>query len=237
MGRKRGKLITIDGTDSSFKETQAGMAKKRLISEGFSCETMDFPRYHQQPTGRMVGQCYLGKDVKFYGWQGDAGWFPEGTANVNPLGPSALYGWDREREQPTLKRWLKEGKIVLLDRYDSANKIHQGGKVKPYSERVKFWKKLDLLEFEYYENIRPDLTILLHNPTEIAIEIRKAGDEKKDGHESSFSHLHDAEEAALQAAEYYRWKIVKCANGKTMDSLRSREEIHEEVYRHIKGIL
>jgi dTMP kinase len=234
---EKGKLIAIDGIDSSFKETQVGLAKNRLFSEGFLCETMDFPRYKQQPTGRIIGQCYLGKDPQFYGWKGDSGWFPEGAENVDPLIASPYYAGDRYREQPTLKKWLSEGKIVLLDRYDSANKIHQGGKIKSYEERIKFWKKLDLLEFEYYGNLRSDLTILLYNPIEIAIKIEKTGNEKKDGHENSFTHLKEAEESALQAAQYYNWKVVKCANGKTTNTLRNREEIHEEVYKHIKEIL
>jgi dTMP kinase len=229
---KKGKLIVIDGTDTSFKETQVKMVLEKLVCRGISCNTMDFPRYREQPTGRIIGQCYLGKDPDFYGWTGDSGWFPEGAAEVHPLQSSALYSMDRHREQTKLKEWLMNVDVVLLDRYDSANKIHQGGKIAP-EKRIEFWEKIDWLEYNYFGNLRPDMTILLHNPTEVAMQISKTGNEKKDQHEGSLYHLKNAEESALQAADYYGWNVVECAKGVTRDSLKSREEINEEVMKII----
>ena len=60
MEEKRGKIFTLEGTDSSGKATQTEILYERLLSEGFKCKTMSFPRYNT-PTGRVIGQCYLGK--------------------------------------------------------------------------------------------------------------------------------------------------------------------------------
>lgn len=56
---KRGKLIVIEGTDKSGKETQTRMLDGRLHNEGYLTKKMSFPQYHT-PTGRIIGQCYLG---------------------------------------------------------------------------------------------------------------------------------------------------------------------------------
>lgn len=61
----RGVLIEIEGTDGSGKETQTKRLVERMNSCFMDCVSVDFPRYNT-PSGRIVGQCYLGKDAGFY---------------------------------------------------------------------------------------------------------------------------------------------------------------------------
>lgn len=57
---EKGKLILIEGTDCSGKETQSKMLIERLNQEGLKTEYFSFPKY-DSPSGRIVGLSYLGK--------------------------------------------------------------------------------------------------------------------------------------------------------------------------------
>ena len=85
----KGKLIVIEGTDCSGKETQTKMLTKRLEKENIACVRLCFPNY-DSPTGKIVGGPYLGKDYICEGW------FPEGAANVDPKVSSLYYAADRK---------------------------------------------------------------------------------------------------------------------------------------------
>ena len=66
----RGKLIVIEGTDCSGKETQTNILMDRLKKEGYPVVKFSFPMY-DTPTGKIVGGPYLGKEYICDGW------FPE----------------------------------------------------------------------------------------------------------------------------------------------------------------
>lgn len=57
---EKGKIIVIEGTDCSGKETQSKKLIERLNNEGVKTEYYSFPAYNT-PTGRIVGLAYLGK--------------------------------------------------------------------------------------------------------------------------------------------------------------------------------
>ena len=84
----RGKLIVIEGTDCSGKETQVKKAVEKFKNMGVNVFNYSFPMY-DTPTGKIIGGPYLGKS-----YIGD-GWFNEGAANVDPLTASAYYAADR----------------------------------------------------------------------------------------------------------------------------------------------
>jgi len=55
---KKGKIILIEGTDKSGKQTQSKRLVKRLRRKNIPVETISFPKY-KTPTGRIIGQCYF----------------------------------------------------------------------------------------------------------------------------------------------------------------------------------
>ena len=57
---ERGKLIVIEGTDCSGKETQSKKLIERLNDEGIKTTYFSYPNY-SSPTGKIVGLPYLGK--------------------------------------------------------------------------------------------------------------------------------------------------------------------------------
>ncbi len=120
---------------------------------------------------------------------------------------------------------------------------HQGGKIRDPKEREELFSWLEKLEFELLGIPREDLTIFLHMPTDVAVELRKRRDLKNgtiqnyDGHETNIGHLRRAEETYMQLAKKYGWEMISCAPDGTIDTLRSLEDIHEEVYAKIRARL
>ena len=85
----RGKIIVIEGTDCSGKETQSKLLVKRLTEKGIKCASFSFPMY-DTPTGRIVGGAYLGKPEICDGY------FKEGAPNVDPKVSCLYYAADRK---------------------------------------------------------------------------------------------------------------------------------------------
>jgi len=112
----------------------------------------DFPR-HGQRSATLVDD-YL------------TGMF--GTAEeVGAYRASVFYACDRYAASMEMKQWLEEGKIVVSNRYVSANMGHQAGKIKDLAEVDKFLLWLENLEYEIFQIPKPDATILLYMPVDI----------------------------------------------------------------------
>ena len=225
---KKGVFIVIDGSDGSGKATQTKLLVERLQREGLAMEQISFPQYGQKSAGPL--EEYLS------GKYGQA-------VDVGPYCTSVLFAVDRFDAAPKIKKWLDEGKIVVADRFVSANMGHQGSKIKNNEERREFFK----WEMEFEHNLlglpRPDFNIILHVPAEIAkrlIDERdKQGGSKhgltKDIHESDPDHLYAAERAYLDMAEQFDdYLLVSCAEN---NQLLSREVIHEKIWEIIKNKL
>ncbi len=225
---KKGTIIVIEGSDASGKKTQTKLLLDRLNSEGISTKYMNFPRYNT-PTGRIIGQCYLGKT---HLGEGDVAWFGE-PDKVDPLIASLYYAADRRAAVPEINEIVNSGTHLLLDRYYQSNMAHQGGKTNSWEERMKFFKAIGKIELDALELPREDRVILLHMPWEVSLELLKNRGER-DGHEFK-EHLMRTEEVYTQLArDHNTWEQVNCAPERTLDSLKTPEQIHEEVYRIAK---
>jgi dTMP kinase len=222
----RGKLITIEGTDASGKDTQTTRLCNRLKSEGVSIERSSFPRY-DTPTGKIVGGPLLGKP------EISKSYF-EKPAEVDPKVASAYYVADRRNNLPFIQEILNSGTHLILDRYVESNHGHQGGKIRNPRERWEFFKWLDNLEYNMFELPRPNLTIFLYMPFEKGIELKSKMNVQLDRVEKDFDYLKNSEESYLQLADFYHWKKIDCTRE---NELRTKEEIHEEVYQIVKEIL
>ena len=218
----KGKLIVIEGTDCSGKETQSKMLQEKLLRDGVKLFKMQFPNY-ESATGKIIGGPYLGKD-----YIGPT-YFEEGAANVPAKVASLYYAADRLYNIDIINEHLQNGEIVILDRYVESNMGHQGGKLETKEKRNEMFEFLERLEFEMLGLPRPDAVIFLHMPYEQACILKKDREEKPDGHEASESHLRRAEQAYLEMAEKYGFKTVKCVNEDT--TIKSIEEINEDVYK------
>jgi len=224
----KGKIIVVEGTDCSGKETQTSLLVQRLTKEGRKVERLSFPMY-DTPTGKIVGGPYLGKS-----YIGE-GFFPEGAANVDPKVAALYYAADRRYNRQMIIDLLDQGIDVVLDRYVESNMGHQGGKIFDKEERLKLYDSLAALEYGFLELPRPDLTIFLYVPYRKVAELRKGRIEPADQHEASSLYIRNAEHAYLELAELHGYKNINCIDKK--NKLRDIEDIHEEIYKIVKKTL
>lgn len=233
--KKRGKLIVIEGTDCSGKETQTVLLVERLERERIPITTISFPTYGS-PSGDIVGECYLGKSLR----HGGGSWFGEAD-KVDPKVASLYYAADRRNFLQKINQILNSGVNLIIDRYYMSNMAHQGGKWSQKEDREKIFEWIEKLELGFLELPKEDVTIFLYIPTDVAVGLKKrrvdSGISVRDGHETNIDHLRRAEIAYLELVERYKWEKIDCAPSGNIESLRTREDIHEEIYRKIKGAL
>lgn len=223
----QGKLIVIEGTDCSGKETQSKKLIKRLKENNICVEQLSFPMY-DTPTGQIVGGPYLGKE--YFG----PGWFPEGADKVEPKVAALYYAADRRYNMDKINQLLNEGTHVILDRYVYSNMAHQGGKIIDTDERMNMYAWLDILEFKLLELPKPDIALFLHMPYEESLILKEGRKELPDELECNETHLRQAENSYLELASVYKWEKIECASNGQIHSI---DEIHEEIYTYVSNWL
>ena len=85
----KGKIIVIEGTDCSGKETQSKLLKDKLEKMGKKVIRFYFP-YYESPTGKIIGGPYLGKPEICDSY------FPEGSSHVDSYVSCLYYAADRK---------------------------------------------------------------------------------------------------------------------------------------------
>ena len=219
----KGKIIVVEGTDCSGKETQSKLLEERLNSIGKKCVRFDFPNY-ESPTGRIIGGAYLGRP------EIGPSFFKEGAVNVEPHVVCLYYAADRKYAMPEIEKYLNDDYYVILDRYTTSNLAHQGSKIHDKDERFNMYQWIDKLEYWLLGLPKPDKTIFLHVPLENTLELRK-NRKSIDEHEKSPEYLKRAEESYLELSELYNWDKIECIRN---NKLRSVEDINDEIMKIIE---
>lgn len=225
----KGKLIVIDGTDGSGKHTQTVALIKHLKKSGRKVATLDFPQYYKNFFGALTGK-YLAGDF------GD-------PTKISPYLASVLFAADRFESSGKIRAWLKKGYIVVLDRYVSANQIHQGAKIHDAKTRREFLAWLDEMEFGVFGLPRPDAIVYLHVDPKTAHELvaKKAAraytrGKTHDGHEGNLAFQRASEEQSLKLVrEMNNWKKIECVErGRMLPPDQIAEKVWTEVEKIIK---
>ncbi len=228
---KRGKLIVIDGSDGSGKATQTRLILARLKAGGYRTKTLDFPQYEANHFGRLLGRCLAGDFGDFI--------------SIDPHIGSVLYAADRFESKPKIEGWLKAGNIVVLDRYVSANQIHQGGKIHDAKKQKVFLEWLDRMEHGVFGLPRPDAIVYLDVPIEISQRLLSQEEQtrkkvylkkgQKDLAETNVKHLAESRGNALRLVKKLNmWTRIDCSK---KGELLSREAIAERVWQRVKKLL
>lgn len=231
----KGKFIVFEGLDGSGKSTQTKLLFDYLKNKGIEAVKIDFPQHGKKSSG-MVDEYLNGK---------------YGTAEeVGPYVASVFYACDRYDAKSKIDGWLKQGKMVIADRYLVSNIGHQGGKIKDKTERQKYFKWLYDFEFNLFKIPRPDINIILKTNVKFSKKLsNKITDEEKkakrkaylvdettqDIHEKNQSHLEDALESFLQVAEEFPedFKVVECVEG---GRLLAPDIIHKKVIKIVEKL-
>ena len=215
-----GKLIVIEGTDGSGKSTQFKLLTERVAAEGREFQKLVFPQY-AEPSSALI-RMYLG------------GEFGTKPSDVNAYAASAFYAVDRYASYKKVwGKWYEEGGLVLSDRYTTSNAVHQASK-EPAEKQGEFLKWLYEFEYDKMGLPRPDLTIYLDVPTDFTEKMMRsreaATNTTADIHEQDLEYLSTCRRTGKAAAEFYGWTVINCVRDGQM---RSIEDIHEEIYRHV----
>ena len=219
-----GKLIVIEGTDGSGKSTQFKLLTSRLEAENQPFQKLVFPQY-AEPSSALI-RMYLG------------GEFGSSPSDVNAYAASAFYAVDRYASYKKVwGQWYENGGLVVSDRYTTSNAVHQASKEEGENQKSFLcW----LYDFEYSKLGLPcpDLVIYLDVPTDFTETMmrRREADTNThaDIHEQDMTYLATCRRTGKAAAAYYGWTIIDCVKDGAM---RSIEDIHEEIYRHVAACL
>ena len=219
-----GKLIIIEGTDGSGKSTQFRLLSQKLSENNVSFKHVVFPRYSEESSALI--RMYLG------------GQFGTKPGDVNAYAATTFFAVDRFASYKTeWEDWYLNDGVVLSDRYTTSNAVHQASKLGD-GEREAF---LDwLYEFEYQKMglPKPDLVLYLDVPTDFTQKLLRHREQdtntKADIHEQDGEYLAKCRQAGRAAADYSGWTVISCVKDGNM---RTIEDIHQEIYNHVKACL
>jgi dTMP kinase len=217
---KKGILIVIEGTDGSGKKTQAGLLCARLKKEGYKIARASFPQYGKKSAG-LIEEYLCGA----YG----------PADKLNPYIASLFFALDRFDLSQKIRRWRREGRIVIMDRYTDSNAAHQGGKIRDPKKRGALFRWLYDLEYGILEIPRPDKVLILHVPAAIGQKLA-AGRAMPDQHEKSLAHLSAAEKSYLSLGRKFPRDhvIVECME---KDVLLPPEKVHAKIWDLLEPLL
>ncbi len=203
-------FIVLEGLDGAGKSTQMRRLRALLESSGRRVEYLHFPRYDAPFYGELISRFLRGEF---------------GTADaVDPYLAALLFAGDRADAAPQLRRWLDEGRTVLLDRYVWSNVAYQCAKLRGTDEerhRLAQWI-LDL-EYGHHGVPRPDVSLFLDVPLSFVAERlagERAGDDRaylqgaQDIHESSLALQQRVRALYLEASHTEGGPLcVSCGDG------------------------
>ena len=222
-----GKLLVIEGVDSSGKATQAKKLLENLKGIGYDVQSVEFPDYKSNSSALV--KMYLG------------GEFGKNAEDVNPYSASAFFAVDRVASYLTnWKKSLDDGKIVLADRYTTSNFIHQAAKISDRTEKDKFLDWVSDFEYNKLGLPKPDLTIFLDMPVPYAKMLMANRPNKinnsqtLDIHESDTEYLNHSYQNAHYVADKFGWHKILCVKD---EKVRSIDDIAGEILDTVKKVL
>lgn len=220
-----GKLIVIEGVDSSGKETQTKLLFEYIKNKGLNAKKVSFPDYESDFCMPVKG--YL------------SGQLGDNPDDVNAYAASSFYAVDRYASyKRDWGKFYEADGIIVCDRYVTSNIVHQAMKIK--GDKTSFIEWLADYEYEKLGLPRPDVVIFLDMPpaaTQFLMKNRAnkiTGEAQKDIHEKNADYLTAAYDNACGVAEKCGWHRVVCA--KDLD-IRTIEDIHAEIVSIVENIM
>ena len=219
-----GKLIVIEGTDGSGKSTQFRLLTERVAAEGHTFQKLVFPQYAEDSSALI--RMYL------------RGEFGSKPSDVSAYAATAFFAVDRYASYKKVwGQWYEDGGLILSDRYTTSNAVHQASK-EPVEKQSEYLKWLYEFEYEKLGLPCPDLVIYLDVPTDFTEKMMRgreaATNTTADIHEQDMEYLATCRRTGRAAADFYHWTVIDCVKNGAM---RSIEDIHEEIYRHVAAYL
>lgn len=220
-------FIVFEGLDGAGKSTQIRLLRRELAQQGIESEYVHFPRFDAPVYGELIARFLRGEF---------------GSADrVDPYLVALLYAGDRAEAAPAIRRWLAEGKTVVLDRYVWSNVGYQCAKLPAGAERDRLARWILDLEFEHNGLPRPDVSLFLDVPfgfTEDRLSGERRGEDRdylrgaRDIHEEALDLQRRVREVYLALADRNPdLRIVDCCDAS------GRMGAPEAVYEKIRAAL
>ena len=219
------KLFVIEGVDGSGKSTQIKMLRDFFSKKGYNCKYLHFPRTETPYFGELIARFLRGEF---------------GSLNVvDPYLVAMLYAGDRKDASVVISNWLKEGKIVLLDRYTYSNIAYQCAKLLEITAQDKLMNWILSLEFNHFAIPKPDLNIFLDVPfsfTEKKLSNTRTGDDRiylngtRDIHEEDLAFQKKVRDIYLRVSRSDdRLVVVDCSN--SSGAMLTPSEIFDDIIK------
>lgn len=198
-------FITFEGGEKAGKSTQIDLLETRLIAEGyevFTCKEPGFTKWGEN----------LREAIKYGDYDFDE--------------VDRLFGmtWSRKLLVPKIREELKNGKIVISDRFIDSTLVYQGivgglG-LATTNNFVKTWATKDLI---------PDITFFLDiEVDELLRRMMQQDDKLIDYYDSQKASFHQKIRAGYQELAKNYSRIT------TINGMGNTDEISEKIYKKIK---
>ena len=199
-------FITFEGGEGSGKSTQARALYKRLTKLAIPVVLTHEP-----------GGTPLGRKLRY--------WLKSAEGDMSPLVELLLFNASRTQlVDKVIKPSLKEGRIVVCDRYTDSTTAYQS-----------YGRGLDLAMVSAVNSaatggLKPDLTLLLDMPVEQGLARKKHSTQDRFEQEDIAFHQRVREGyLKLAAGEPQRWLVI--------DATKSKEEIAEIIWQNVRKLM
>lgn len=198
----KGKFIVIEGIDGCGKGTQVKKLVSHLRKQKVRVKTLSYPD-RQGPIGSLIDQ-YLHREYNF-------------SKEVQ----FSLYFSDFLKDKERIRKWLREGRTIIADRYFLSTLAYQSIGGFPIKRGLETAKLFDLP--------KPDMIVFLDINPETSLS-RKFGQKGMlDRHEADANFQKNLARVYRQLA-----KKKTLARWVTLDGEKSKEEIFNSIKKIVK---
>jgi dTMP kinase len=191
--KRKGFFITFEGIDGSGKTTQLKLTEKYLSEKGFDILTLREPG--STPVSERIRNILLNKKL-----------------DINPVSELMLYLAARaELVETTIAPAIRDGRIVLCDRFYDSTTAYQG-----YGRGIdiKLIKKLNCLAIN---DSKPDLTFVVDINYAASLKRRKKKSDRLESESKAF--FNRVRNGFLEIARQEKSRVVVLNGGKSIDKI------------------
>ncbi len=197
-----GKLVVIEGADGAGGEEQSKRLLALLRERGIPAERHQYPDY-SGPIGRLIHN-FLHKKYDF-----------------SPEVLLLLYGADMVKDTGKIQAWLKQDKVVILDRYFTSALAYQSLQ----GVRVETCLKLA----EIFKLPRPDTIIYLRVSPKVSMERKfkeKRSLDRNESDEKFITNVLESYDCLIKNNVFGQWYVV--------DADRSIDEVFADIRKILR---
>ena len=209
MTLKQGLLITMEGPDGSGKTMQMDLLEKALREQGYPVIRS------REPGGTPIGEAIRSVILN-----------PEYT-EMDQMTEAMLYAASRAQHvAEKIKPAMKDGYIVLLDRFLDSSLVYQG------IARGMTIETIEAINQYATGGLQPDATIMVYIDYEEGLRRKKQQNGSLDRMEAQQDNFHRrVNEGYLHLAHRYPERI------QLVDGARDPQTIHQDILKRVKDLI